>query len=141
MKKKVIGNELPEKRQREVQSNETLSKKPKTKKSPPKEPEFLQLNAVEFVANQKKILKDECDREEIERKFGTFSIWKWRRIYWEVQKAFFDEAYSEIMSAILQGNISEFCAIEGNWHSLQDGLGMISDKGRIRRSFDYYKRV
>ncbi|OMJ68190.1 hypothetical protein SteCoe_34441 [Stentor coeruleus] len=206
-KKRQFGSELPEKRQRELESNETLTKKPKTKKSPPKEPEFLQFNAVEFVANQKKILKDECDREETERKLREqvlnddqqnslnykncrytvsadekayndkvkrrslmldtrpffdfllkidvrqqekiFSVENEIPLVFEngeeyiekFQKAFFDEAYSEIMSAILQGNMSEFCVIEGNWHSSQNGLGMISVKGRIGGSFDYYKRV
>lgn len=206
-KNKQFGSELPEKRQREDQQSEILTKKPKNKKSPQKDHEFLQFNAAEFVEKQKKIYKDKCEREETERKFReqalnddqqinlnyknsrytlsteekayndkvkrrtemletrhffdfllkidvrqqekSFSVENVLPLTFEngeeyidkFQKAFFDEAHSEIMSAILQGNMSDFCVIEGNWHSLQNGLGMISVKGRIGGTFDYYKKV
>lgn len=54
---------------------------------------------------------------------------------------FFREVRGEIVSALQQNNMSEYCIIETSCHSTHNNFGFLSVKGRIGGKFDYYQRV
>ncbi|OMJ84448.1 hypothetical protein SteCoe_14461 [Stentor coeruleus] len=54
---------------------------------------------------------------------------------------FFGEIRGEIVSALQQNNMSEYCIVELSCHSTQKSFGFLSVKGRIGGMFDYYQRV